>query len=239
MDYGGEKALVRVDNRLIPSISTSLSACGFCLTIVEDKGEAINIIAAQEYSLIVAEFSPNCDCGHCFDLVRSISDAPILALVDAADYLDIEPFLKLADDAMLAQFDPQELSIRAKALINNISVAWKYNSESSVRRVYGDLHISIPKFKVTYQRMDIEVTKTEFQILQLLSERPGQVFTREQIYNVVWDELARSYVTKSVNNHVQRLNNKLKKASGYEYIKAKWGIGYYFAPPQAQMRKTG
>ena len=239
MDDKDYKAFVHVKSNLMPSVLSSLSTGGFALTIVEDEEESISILAGREYSLIVVELSYclNRDYLHRFDLIRSISGAPILALVDAEDYSGAEPFIELADDTMLTRFDPKELALRARALVKKNSISWKAGGIRYPRRIYGELCIHTGQFKVSFQRKRVNVTTTEFLVLQLLSEYPEQVFTREQIFDAVWDENSDSYISKSVNNHVQHLNNKLKEVSGYEYIKPQRGIGYYFLPPQEIRRR--
>ena len=69
------------------------------------------------------------------------------------------------------------------------------------------------------------VTAREFHILTLLMEHPKKVFTREQLYQQVWDG---TYMgdDNTVNVHISNLRSKLAKASPTEYIKTVWGIGF-------------
>ena len=81
---------------------------------------------------------------------------------------------------------------------------------------------------MTVAGQEVTLTAREFEILALLLEHPKKVFTREQIYELVWGE---EYMgdDNTVNVHISNLRAKLGKESPTEYIKTVWGIGFKMA----------
>lgn len=95
---------------------------------------------------------------------------------------------------------------------------------------YDDLEIS-PKYRTVRQRgKDIELTNYEFDILYLLAKRPGQVFSKEQIYSQVWKE-PYYRAEDNVMSLIRRIRKKIEpNPSNPIYILTVWGIGYRFSP---------
>ena len=74
---------------------------------------------------------------------------------------------------------------------------------------------------------DLQFTRKEFDLLFCLASNPGQVFSREQLYEQVWDEHAAYNVDDVVKSQIRLLRQKLS-VTGKEYIKNVWGVGYRF-----------
>ena len=75
---------------------------------------------------------------------------------------------------------------------------------------------------------EVSLTPTEYRLLELLMEHPGQAFSAEETYDRLWDNDAYS-VENSVMVHVSRLRQKIEiDPKKPEYLKVKWGVGYYF-----------
>lgn len=94
--------------------------------------------------------------------------------------------------------------------------------------VFGkDLVIHPEKRKVFLRGNELHLTRKEFDLLFCLASNPGQVFTREQLYDSVWDDFAAYNVDDVVKTHIKTLRQKLSVAER-EYIKNVWGVGYRF-----------
>ena len=93
---------------------------------------------------------------------------------------------------------------------------------------YGDLTILSDKREVTCHGRSVDLTYTEFEILQLLAQNPGQVFSKEQIYDIVWKEpYAGDY--NIVMSHIRHIRAKIEDDPGHPvYIQTVWGVGYRF-----------
>lgn len=230
-----KKALVVVSAIHTLSVSTCLKEAGYRLTLVEDMRDGLDLLRQHEYDLLVAEFQPDHEFEACIEQIRQAGNVSLLALVPAFDYEQLGPFLDLADDALLADFQPKELTVRARALSKHPKAPWHSSDSIDQRLFYGDLCISANRHRATYKRASLHLTKIEFRIFQLLALHPGQVFSRDQIFSSVWDGYPDGAVDKTVSNHVQRIRKKLVKKAGRDYIQTKWGVGYYFLPnPKAR-----
>ena len=93
---------------------------------------------------------------------------------------------------------------------------------------HGNLIILSDKREVTHQGKRVDLTFTEFEILQLLAQNPGQVFSKEQIYDIVWKE---PYVGdyNIVMSHIRHIREKIEDDPSHPvYIQTVWGVGYRF-----------
>ena len=129
-----------------------------------------------------------------------------------------------ADDYITRPFRTRELLARVKAHLR------RSNDRSNVLAEYkfGDVRVDFTKCKVLRKGKQLDLTSTEFSLLQLLIERRNEVVTREQILNKVW-----GYETypnsRTVDNHILNLRQKLESDPPKpEYILTVHGIGYKF-----------
>lgn len=98
--------------------------------------------------------------------------------------------------------------------------------QSEIR--YKDIIIDLNHREIIRDNKKIELTYTEFEILQLLAKNPGRVFSKEQIYDMVWNEpYAGDY--KIVMSHISHIREKIEDdPSRPVYIQTVWGVGYKF-----------
>ena len=93
---------------------------------------------------------------------------------------------------------------------------------------YGDLMIFSDKREVTCHGRRADLTFTEFEILQLLAQNPGQVFSKEQIYDIVWKEPYEGDYN-IVMSHISHIRDKIEDDPSHPvYIQTVWGVGYRF-----------
>jgi len=135
-----------------------------------------------------------------------------------------------ADDYVVKPFSPRELVARVKAVLRRVA-----NKESPKDRRtvlnYEGISINLDTRQVIVNNKDITLTPKEFDILYILAEAPGRIFTREKILEIVWGY---DYIgdARTVDTHINRLRDKLSKAAGdVSYVNTVWGVGYKFDPP--------
>ena len=93
---------------------------------------------------------------------------------------------------------------------------------------FKDLSISLDKREVTRYNRNVKLTFTEFEILKLLARNPNKVFSKEQIYDIVWKE-AYSGDYNIVMSHIRNIREKIEdNPSKPVYIQTVWGVGYRF-----------
>lgn len=130
-----------------------------------------------------------------------------------------------ADDYVVKPFDTEELLAR-------LEVALRRNGRNgqdenlSARLTFKDIVMEPDRFRVMVSGQEIALTRREYLILALLMSNPSKVFTKNNIYESVWNE---EFVGEdnAVNVHISNIRQKLAKVNGKEtYIQTVWGIGF-------------
>jgi DNA-binding response OmpR family regulator len=145
-----------------------------------------------------------------------------------------------ADDWVTKPCHPEELIARVEAVARRRKRAAIRVDTGPV--VAGELEIRVDQFQAFVRGQSLDLTRREFEVLQLLSEANGQVLQREEIYQRVWG-YAMARGDRSVDVFVRKVRQKLEAASPeWEYIHTHFGIGYRFEPqgeqPQAPEAPT-
>lgn len=134
--------------------------------------------------------------------------------------------LKMGADAFIEKpFDKDELIAIVEA---NIRRYRDFNGEKDNNKdelSYKDIHIDLNSMSVEVKHEPIKLTPIEYKILLLLMKNPDRIFTRENLYEEVWED-EYFFDSDTINAHISNLRSKLKKASGENYIKTVWSIGY-------------
>ena len=132
---------------------------------------------------------------------------------------------------LLAEFDDTE-----KAILNEImAVLQRYSAkykceEENIRKIdYRGLVIYPDQRRILAAENEVFLSHYEFDILLLLVNHPGWVFTREQIYEAVWDDIPVN-VDAKVECMIYSIRKKLRKYTDRQYIQTVWGVGYKFDP---------
>jgi len=150
----------------------------------------------------------------------TFSSIPIIMLTAKDEETDKILGLELgADDYVTKPFSPKELVARVKAVLR------RHTREEETKKIeIGDaIVIDLEKYEVTVKGKKIDLTSTEFRILQLLASRKGAVFTRDTILDYLWGE-EKAVIDRTIDVHIRHLREKLGKAA--HFIKNVRGIGY-------------
>jgi DNA-binding response OmpR family regulator len=136
-----------------------------------------------------------------------------------------------ADDWVTKPCHPEELIARVEAVVRR-----RKRAEARVDAgplVAGEVEIRADQFQAFVAGRSIDLTRREFELIQLLAGAEGQVLQREEIYQRVWG-YAMAHGDRSVDVFVRKLRQKLERASPqWRYIHTHFGIGYRFAPETA------
>ena len=125
------------------------------------------------------------------------------------------------DDYITKPFSLKELSARIGAHLRRDE---RSHANASVL-VSGELLVNLSQHRIFYRDMEIEVSKREFDIVELLSLNAGQVFDRERIYETVWG-LDGEGNSDTVMEHIRKIRAKLAACTLHSYIDTVWGCGY-------------
>jgi DNA-binding response OmpR family regulator len=161
--------------------------------------------------------------------LRAFSDAYVIMLTARAEETDKLIGLAVgADDYMTKPFSPRELTARIRAMLRR--PRGPRPGDVSLARPFGDLVIDPAAREVTVSGTPADLTKLEFDLLDVLSSRPRAVFTRRQLVDRVWgdDWVGDEHI---VDVHVMRLRRKLGDDADHpRYVLAVRGVGYRMGP---------
>ncbi|HFU7055249.1 TPA: response regulator transcription factor [Bacillus cereus] len=219
--------LVEDDVSIQGMVETYLVKEGFQVTIASDGEEGVNTYLKGSFDLIILDIMmPKLDGLEVVRIIREKSAVPILMM--SAKDTDVDKAVGLglgADDYICKPFSMIELAARVKAGIRRST---KYSATETTEKMIqiGDLTIDPINFTVEKKGKPLKLTLKEFEILKLFVKNQNRVFTKAQIYTLVWNE--EYYGDDNVINvHMRRLREKIESnPSNPEYIKTLWGIGY-------------
>ncbi|MNO47752.1 Transcriptional regulatory protein SrrA [compost metagenome] len=214
------------DSEIRDVIHVYLRNEGYHVLEAADGEEALQAIQSASIQLVILDvMMPRMDGIQACLKIRQISNTPIIML--SAKQEDIDKITGLttgADDYMIKPFNPLELLARVKAQLRRQSLTGK--EELNPLLMIKDLIVDKNKHSVKLKGNEISLTPLEFAILALLANRPGQVFSSEQIYESVWKE-PYGYSDNTVMVHIRNLREKLEaNPREPQYIKTVWGVGY-------------
>lgn len=225
----GSLLLVEDDISICEMVQEYLSKEGYRVITAKDAEEAASRFNEQTYELVLLDLMlPK---GNGLDLLqrfRERSKVPILILSARGGEVDKALGLRFgADDYIAKPFSLIELSARVQAAIRR---ATQYTATlvkaADEPLIAGDLCIDPDNFTVTRRGEFLKLTAKEFQILKLFVQHPTRVYTKAQIYSLLWNE--EYYGDENVINvHMRRLREKIEDdPSCPKYIRTLWGIGY-------------
>lgn len=224
-----KKILVVEDEKLIAKgIRFSLEQDGMKVDVAMDGEEALFLARERPYDMILLDVMlPKLDGFEVCKQVREFSQVPIIMLTAKGE--DLDKILGLeygADDYMTKPFNILELKARMKAILRRVGL--KEEAEKERWILSGTWKIDTESRNVWIAGKEVKVTAKEFDLLELLVEHPGKVFSREELLNTVWGY---EYPgdARTVDVHIRRLREKVEEhPSEPHYIQTKWGVGYFF-----------
>lgn len=227
------KALVVDDEKLIvKGIKFSLEQDGYEVDVAYDGKEALRIAKEKEYDIVLLDVMlPEMDGMEVCQAIREFSEMPIIMLT--AKGTDMDKILGLeygADDYITKPFNILEVKARIKAIIRRNSKKSKAADKNDRIIEVSDLKLDLDSRRVFEKGNEVNLTAKEFDILELLTQNPDKVYSREQLLNIVWgNKLHEAGDVRTVDVHVRRLREKIEpNPSEPKYIHTKWGVGYYF-----------
>lgn len=228
-----EPSLVRV-------VVGYLEADGFEVGSVADGPTALDIARKTDPDVIVLDLGlPGMDGVEVCRTLRTFTDAYIVMLTARADEVDMLVGLAVgADDYVTKPFSPRELMARIRTLMRRPrQSAGLPGGDRDARtadealRVFGALVIDVLAREVTLDGRPVELTRTEFDLLDTLSERPRVAFSRSALLERVWDGGEWAGDEHLVDVHIGRLRHKLgDDAREARYVRTIRGVGYRMGP---------
>lgn len=220
--------LVEDDMEISQMLKDYLITENYEVICASDGEEACEKFDHDSYSLVLLDLMiPKISGMEVMQHIRQSSMVPII-IVSAKD-ADADKTLGLglgADDYITKPFSVTEVLARIKANIRRSTQYSKPAEPKNETLVIGDLVMDLTDYTVTKKNVKVDLTAKEYEILKLLLQNPKKVYTKEQIYSLIWND---AYLgdENAVNVHISRLRNKIEdNPRTPKYVITVWGIGY-------------
>ena len=212
---------------IVSALKIDLTSDGYNVLTAGNGDEALDMIAHNEVHLVLLDIMmPKTDGLTALMEIRKTHNMPVIFTTAKSEDNDIILGLNLgADDYVTKPFNPVELLARVRSQLRRYTKLGA-SAPAEDALVIGGIELSDAAKTVTVDGEPVNLTPTEFEILKLLAEHPGQVFSPAEIYRRVWkDEPYGADSTVAV--HIRHLREKTEiDPAKPRYIKVVWGQGY-------------
>ncbi len=236
------KVLLADDERsLCEAVRMILEDAGYEVCVAHDGREAVDVFWREQPDLAILDvMMPKLDGFEVVERIRGMrKDVPVLILSAKGDIVDKKRgFAVGADDYVVKPFDDDEIVLRVGALLRRAAMgAVPADGEATAlspvetRRLMhpvtlGDLTIDPRRYEVTVAGRAVTLTPKEFQILALMADHPGEVFTNEELVETIWGS---EYTGEAISIpvYIRRIRLKIEKdPSKPQYLQTVWRFGY-------------
>lgn len=212
---------------IVSALKIYLEAEGYRTFCAYNGREALAIIRAQEIHLVLMDIMmPEMDGISAMVKIRQFSNVPVILLTAKGEDADKVLGLNVgADDYITKPFSPVEVAARVRSQLRRYMRLGGGSMKPQSLRV-GGIELDDTSKSVSLDGDDISLTRTEYDILKLLMENPGQVFSPKEIYRRVWKDVPLGS-ENTVAVHIRHLREKLEiNPNQPRYLKVVWGQGY-------------
>lgn len=225
-----KKILIADDEQhILDTLGAYLKAEGYEIVTVHNGRDAVFTFRHENPDMVILDvMMPEMNGWEAARLIRRESSVPLLFLTARVDDIDQITGLEIgADDYITKPFSPRVVVARVRALLRRMDSS--LSPETQVWRV-GELELNVPMRTVTIGGKRVELTPSEFSLLQTLIARPGRVFTRMELLDYVQGEAYAAY-ERTIDVHVKNLRIKIEvDPKTPEYVETVYGVGYRMRP---------
>jgi DNA-binding response OmpR family regulator len=224
------KILIADDEQhILETLGAYLRQDGFEVLAYRNGRDALAAFRREQPDLVILDvMMPELDGWGVARQIRKQSDVPLLFLTARVEEADQLIGLELgADEYITKPFSPRLVAARVRALLRR--TYGELASETNTWRL-GELELNAETHLATLAGQRIDLTPSEFTILQALIARPGRVFTRLELLDQISGDAYAAY-ERTVDVHVKNLRAKLESGAGApHYIETVYGVGYRMRP---------
>ena len=212
---------------IVSALRIYLTSEGYNVFEANNGKEAVEVVENEEIHLVLMDIMmPVMDGIQAMVKIREKSNVPVILLTAKSE--DTDKILGLtvgADDYVTKPFNPVELQARVKSQLRRYMLLGSGNQSVGKARM-GGIEMDDKAKEVTLDGEKVNLTRTEYDILKLLMDHPGEVFSPNQIYEKVWND--NPFGTENtVAVHIRHLREKIEyNPQEPRYLKVVWGRGY-------------
>lgn len=230
--------IVEDEPKLAELLVDYLAKSGFSTQVIGDGQQALDWIKEhhQSIDLIILDLMlPSLDGMDICKAVRQFSILPILMATARVEEIDRLIGLELgADDYLCKPYSPREVVARVKAIlrrsqmVKDHQLAGATESKKPVAELLAGLVLEEEKYKATLNGNILELTAVEFQLLAILANEPGRIFSRQQLMDRGYQD-HRVVSDRTIDSHIRKLRKRIsEKCPESEIIHSVYGVGYKF-----------
>ncbi len=216
--------VVEDEKKIVKLVKAYLEQAGYVVVTAADGQEALTVFRHERPNLVVLDLQlPTIDGLDVCRIMRRESDVPIIMLTARIEETDKLIGLELgADDYVTKPFSPRELVARVRAVLRRTEGERVVEQTITV----GDVSVDLERHAVTVRGEAVELTPTEFDLLAVLIQNPGRVFTRMQLLDKVQGYAYEGY-ERTIDAHIKNLRKKIEPTEP-RHILTVYGVGYKF-----------
>lgn len=217
------------EQHILDTLGAYLRQDGFQVLTYRNGRDALAAFRHDQPDMVILDvMMPEMDGWSVARQIRKQSDVPLLFLTARVEEADQLIGLELgADEYVTKPFSPRVVAARVRALLRR--AYGELANETSIWRI-GDLELNADTHLATVRGQRIDLTPSEFNILQALIARPGRVFTRMELLDQVSGEAYAAY-ERTVDVHVKNLRAKIETdPRNPQYLETVYGVGYRMRP---------
>ena len=212
---------------IVSALKIYLTSEGYNVFEASNGKEAVEVVESEEIHLVLMDIMmPVMDGIQAMVKIREKSNVPVILLTAKGEDTDKVLGLTIgADDYITKPFNPVELQARVKSQLRRYMLLGSGNQSIGKARM-GGIEMDDKAKEVTLDGEKVNLTRTEYDILKLLMDHPGEVFSPNQIYEKVWND--NPFGTENtVAVHIRHLREKIEyNPQEPRYLKVVWGRGY-------------
>jgi len=199
-----------------------LQAAGYATRWLSNGSEVVPAVHEHSPALILLDLMlPGSDGLTVCRELRRFTDVPVVMVTAKIEEIDRLLGLEIgADDYICKPYSPREVVARVKTILRRCYRPLENQQEET------QLHIDEPRFQASYQGQMLDLTPAEFRLLKTLTSQPGNVFSREQLLNNLYDDY-RVVTDRTIDSHIKNLRRKLELIDGEKsFIRSVYSVGY-------------
>jgi DNA-binding response OmpR family regulator len=227
-ESSGSVLVVDDEPTITEVVSRYLERAGYDTRVAADGPEALELAGEGRPDLVVLDLMlPGMDGLEVMRRLREVDEMSVILLTAKGEASDRVIGLRLgADDYVVKPFSPAELVARVDAVLRRVDSP----AELAEPIAFDDLELDPKARRVTARGEEAQLTVREYELLLHFMRHPGQVFSRDQLMDAVW-EYSFYTDTSTVTVHVRRLRAKIEaEPSEPRWLQTVWGVGYRFQP---------
>jgi len=216
--------IVEDEQRLADLHRDYLHQAGYATECISDGTEVVHWVKTNAPTLILLDLMlPGKDGLEICKDIRSFSNVPIIMVTARVEEIDRLLGLELgADDYICKPFSPREVIARVKAVLRRSSDTIEHNQV---------LNLDAERYIATLMGQKLDLTAVEFQLLKILVDKPGRIYTRDQLMDRIYTD-QRIVCDRTIDSHIKKLRKKIASvAPDKKIISSVYGVGYKYEHP--------